>query len=53
MRLKNRLEKLERSPEAKHHTGAREELIRRLEHADPDTRERVRRALREKVEGGS
>jgi hypothetical protein len=48
--LKSRLEKLERTPPAHDYTWAREELIRRLERADPETRARVLKAIREKVE---
>lgn len=47
MSLKNRLDKLERIPRAEHYTWAREELIRRLEHANPETKERVLKLIRE------
>ncbi len=50
MSLKSRLDKLQRTPQAEHYAWASEELVRRLERADPETRERVLRAIKEEVE---
>lgn len=46
MSLKNRLKRLERTSPAPDYTGAREELLRRRERADPETGARVLRAIK-------
>lgn len=53
MRLKNRLEKLEHTPQAEHYAWAREKLINRLQRTDPETWERVQRTIRDKAEANA